>query len=208
MALACAASAALHLGFWACWYESRPEPVVQPAQIIEVSLITIPSQSTSQPQQTHAQDMHAPMRSAERQPQKPIARKMVKTQPRSVSKQAAESKPLPEARLDIPMAAAPFSGPAVEAMQTPPQVGGSQPQPMPFVEAVYRLPSLKNPSTQYPPLAIERQWESRGILRVQVFTNGLAGQIQIENGSELRPSQPWKRNILASKSGHRMHKYS
>jgi protein TonB len=183
MDLACAVSAALHLGFWACWPEARPEPVVQPAQVIEVSLITVPSQSTAQPQQTHAQDMAAPMRPVERQPQKPIARKVVKTQPRSVPKQAAESKPLPEARLDIPMAAAPSSGTAVEAMQTPPQVGSGQPQPMSFVEAVYRSPSLKNPPTQYPPLAIARQWEGRVILRVQVFTDGLAGQVYIEHGS-------------------------
>lgn len=200
--LACAASVVLHMAVWQWWRELKPDPAVRPAQIIEVSLITIPSQSASQPQQSqggnpivaHSQPAPQPQqtrmqalpkspRTTEKPPQKPIPKKGVKPQPRSAPRRSAQMTPLSEAGTDIPMAASPSSGPAVEALQTPSQGGGGPPHPLPFVEAVFRSPSLKNPPTQYPPLAIERQWEGRVILRVQVLAHGVAGQINIEHSS-------------------------
>jgi protein TonB len=52
-----------------------------------------------------------------------------------------------------------------------------------MVEAVYRSPSLRNPPAQYPSLAVERQWEGRVVLRVQVLAQGVAGQISVDHSS-------------------------
>ena len=206
MALACAVSTALHIAIWARWRGSSPEPVARPPQTIEVSLITIPSLSVSQPQQTtgvnpseinkvgnlppspqprqtRAQDLAEPHRPANKPPQKLIPRKVAKPRPRSARRPSEQPGPLSEAGSDIATAAAPSSGPAGEGSQTPSPGGPHAPQPVPFVEAVFRSASLRNPPTQYPRLAIEHQWEGRVILRVQVLINGLAGQIHIEQGS-------------------------
>jgi periplasmic protein TonB len=55
--------------------------------------------------------------------------------------------------------------------------------PTPFVDANYRSPSLHNPPTRYPRLALEREWEGGVVLRVQVLANGSAGQVSINHSS-------------------------
>ena len=71
----------------------------------------------------------------------------------------------------------------VEAPTAPVQGKAAAPPPAPFVEASYKAPGLNNPPTRYPRIALERRWEGKVTLRVQVMPNGSAGEIKIERSS-------------------------
>lgn len=52
-----------------------------------------------------------------------------------------------------------------------------------YSEAKYQGAGLHNPPTRYPRLALERQWEGIVRLKVQVLTDGTAGEVQILQSS-------------------------
>jgi len=185
-ALAIAISALLHTAIWSVWIKQKPqsEPVVTPPQIIEVALIRAPPTALPEPQKPQVQAPPAPPKpkpQAEKPPEKPAPKKPEKPKPRPMPKPApqpeSEPAPVPETAAS-PATRAPTEAPAASAPASP-----AAPSPAPFVEANYKSPTLHNPPTRYPRLALERQWEGTVTLRVRVLANGSAGEIRIERSS-------------------------
>jgi protein TonB len=175
--LAIVISAVLHGAFWSLRPNLHSEPRVTPPQVIEVALIApqaAPQQA--QPQVQPPPEPVKPQPKPKQPAEKPAPKKPVKPKPavQPPPKPAPPVEPAPE-----PVQAPAAPGPA----EAPVQTKAAAPAPAPFVEASYRSPSLNNPPTRYPRLALERQWEGTVTLRVQVLASGSAGEIRIERSS-------------------------
>ena len=91
---------------------------------------------------------------------------------------SSERAPDVESRLEIqPAPAAAESAPVKFETKHP------EPSPVPYIEASYRTPGLNNPPKRYPPIAQQRGWEGKVILKVKVLANGSAGEITVEKSS-------------------------
>ncbi|MBS1211705.1 MAG: putative TonB-like protein [Proteobacteria bacterium] len=171
-----AISALLHAVLWQTWLMRRqePEPTPTPPQVIEVSLLAAQPPSVQQPPQP---EVKPPPPKPEKPPEKPAPKKPDKPKP-------APKKPPapPPPKQEVP-AAPEIPAPAAEAPTAAAPAKSAAPTPPPFVEASYKAPSLNNPPTRYPPVALERRWEGKVALRVQVLPAGTAGEIRIEQSS-------------------------
>jgi len=172
-----AAAAALHAAIWAAWLAlpPAPKPVETPPQLLEVSLVAARPEATPEPPQPQVQQPPPPK--PEPKPVKPAPKKPDKPKPKP--KPAARPDPLPAP--EPPRAA--VSNATADAPIAPVQAKPAASAPAPFVEATYRAPGLNNPPTRYPRVALERRWEGKVTLRVQVLPNGSAGEIKVESGS-------------------------
>lgn len=181
--LAIAISALLHGAFWTLRLNLHSEPQVTPPQVIEVAL-TAPQAAPATPQPAKPQVQPPPTAPAKPQPkpEKPIE----KPAPKKPAKPKPVARPQPKPAPPVEQSPEPVKAPAapVEApVQAKAAAPAAAPAPAPFVEASYKSPSLNNPPTRYPRLALERQWEGTVTLRVQVLASGSAGEIKIERSS-------------------------
>jgi len=174
-AFSIAAAAALHAAVWAAWIAipANPEPVETPPQLVEVSLIAAQPEASPVPPQPQVQQPPPP------KPEKPAPKKPDKPKPKPKPKPAVRPAPAPAPE---PSQATLPSVPT-DAPIAPVQAKPAAPAPAPFVEATYKAPGLNNPPTRYPRVALERRWEGKVTLRVQVMPNGSAGEIKIERSS-------------------------
>jgi protein TonB len=175
-----AVSVLLHALFWTLWSTERaqPQPPITPAQVIEVALVAAPPAAAPTPPQPEVKPPPPPPK-PEKPPEKPAPKKPDKPKPKPVEKK----RPRPEPVREEVQAPAPPVPPAVETAPAPVVAKPQAPAPQPFVAASYKDASLKNPPTRYPPVALERRWEGRVVLRVQVLPSGSAGEIRIESSS-------------------------
>lgn len=185
-AIGIAISVALHALLWGMWSAEspRPEPPVTPAKVIEVALVAAPPAAAPTPRQPEVKPPPPPPPpsppKAEKPPEKPVPRKPDKPKPKPAPKKPAQVEP---ARVES--AAAAVAAPAAPVATAAPSEAkpAAAPAPQPYVAASYKDASLKNPPTRYPPIALERRWEGRVVLRVQVLPSGSAGEISIESSS-------------------------
>ncbi|QSA97599.1 energy transducer TonB [Methylococcus sp. EFPC2] len=168
-------SLALHGLAWLAWLNRQPdeEPVVTPPQVIEVALMTEKAPAVEPASQTQVQSPPKP------QPEPPPPKRPAPPKPKPKAKPVARPEP-PPISPQHSEAEAP-SAPVVSAPEAPPKPAA--PPPAPYVEASYKGPGLHNPPTRYPRIALERQWEGSVQLKVQVLTDGTAGEIRVERSS-------------------------
>lgn len=181
-AIGIAVSVVLHALFWTLWSTERPQPQppITPAQVIEVALVAAPPAVAPTPPQPEVKPPPPPPPpKPEKPPEKPAPKKPDKPKPKPVEKKQARPEPVRE-EVKAP---APPAPPAVETAPAPVAAKPQAPTPQPFVAASYKDASLKNPPTRYPSVALERRWEGRVVLRVQVLPSGSAGEIRIESSS-------------------------
>ena len=176
--LAIAISALLHGALWSLRPSLHSEAQIMPPQVIEVSLIA-PQAAPAAPQPARPEvqpppEPAKPQPEPERRVEKPAPKKPVKPKPTL----RPQPKPAPPAEPSL----APVQAPAAP-VEAPIEAKAAAAVPAPFVEASYRSPSLNNPPTRYPRLALERQWEGTVTLRVQVLASGSAGEIKVERSS-------------------------
>jgi protein TonB len=184
---------------WLAWRERSKllEPPVEPPRVIEVALIA--AQRQAAPELPKASPPAPPVQKPEPKPDKPLPKKAEKPKP----KPKPTPKPLPdkapEPRPELPEKTDPAPSPAVTAAAPPAQgnpLAASSPTPSAqgkpgtsssstpsLVEPKFQGPGLRNPPTRYPRLALERQWEGRVLLRVQVHADGSPGDIRVEQSS-------------------------
>ncbi|HYE37908.1 energy transducer TonB [Methylocaldum sp.] len=166
------AAAALHAAIWVVWLTAAvdPKPVEAPPQLLEVSLVAAQPKADPEPPQPQVQQPPPkPEKPAPKKPDKP------KLKPKPTVR------PTPAPAPEPPQATTPTPSAPVEASTAPVQARPAAPAP--FVEATYKAPGLNNPPTRYPRIALERRWEGTVTLRVQVLSNGSAGEIKIERSS-------------------------
>jgi len=175
--LAIAVSALLHGAIWSTWLtlKTEPEPEFKPPEVIEVSLIAA-QPAAPQPQVQPPPEPPKPQPKQAKPVEKPAPKKPDKPKPKPTAKPAPRSEPAPEPAEESP-------APMLQAPPAPVEAKPTAPAPAPFVEASYKSPSLHNPPTRYPRIALERQWEGAVTLRVQVLANGSAGEIKVERTS-------------------------
>lgn len=175
-AFSIAAAAALHAAVWAAWLAAPVdrEPAETPPQPLEVSLVAAQPEASPEPPQPQVQQ---PPPKPEPKPEKPAPKKPDKPKPKPKPKPVARPTPAPEPS-ETPTPSAPATVPTASTQGKP-----AAPAPAPFVEASYKAPGLNNPPTRYPRVALERRWEGKVTLRVQVMPNGSAGEIKIEGSS-------------------------
>lgn len=182
-AMGLAISALLHGLFWVLLLSDKPppEPDITPAQVIEVALVAAPPQAAPEPPQPQVKPPPLPPPpKPEKPPEKPAPKKPEKPKPKPEAKKEPRPEPAKEAEAPPPPAT---TGTAVDAPPAPAPVKAAAPNPAPFVEASYKSPTLRNPPTRYPRLALERRWEGKVTLRVQVLPSGSPGEIRIESSS-------------------------
>lgn len=178
--LSIAAAAVLHAAIWVAWLSSDadPKPAETPPQLMEVSLIAAQPEASPEPPQPQVQQPPPPPK-PEPKPEKPAPKKPDNPKPKPKPKPATRPAPtLEPSQAETPAASAP-----VETTAAPVQAKPAAPAPAPFVEATYKSPGLNNPPTRYPRIALERRWEGKVTLRVQVLPNGSAGEIRIDHSS-------------------------
>lgn len=177
---AIAISAILHSLIWSAWLARREEtrPEITSPQVIEVALVAAQPEPVAEPPKPQVQTPPAPApvtSKPEKRPERPAQKKPAKPKPKLPQQPAPE----PEAPAERVQEAspAPVTGPTSASPPAP------RPAPAPYVEASYKSPSLHNPPTRYPRLALERQWEGTVTLRVRVLANGSPGEIKVERSS-------------------------
>lgn len=151
-----AASMALHGAVWLGYvlYATQFVPAQAPRRV-EVALFT----QRLQPPAPVAPPAPPP-------PPAPVPKPVTKPTPK---KAPPKPQPVVQPQPQVPVDVAPSTTPV--------------PEPPAFVEADYRSASLNNPPTRYPRAALERHWEGRVLLRVQVLANGSAGEVAVEKSS-------------------------
>lgn len=147
----------LHGLVWLVW---RNPPITAPAQIprvVEVALISQPKAKPARPAAPKPATKPVPPKP------KPLPKPTAKPLPKPTTPQPAEEKPV---------TAAP-----------PADVAPSAPAAAPFKEANYKAAYLQNPPPRYPPMARERHWEGKVLIRTKILADGSAGEVRIEQSS-------------------------
>jgi len=181
-------SLALHGMLWLAWRERSklPEPPVEPPRVIEVALIA--AQRQAAPELPKASPPPPPpVQKPEPKPDKPLPKKPEKPKPKPKPTPKPLPELVPEPRPELPDKTDPAPAPSPPVTTASPPVQGKPVAPSAptasLVEATFKAPGLHNPPTRYPRLALERQWEGRVVLRVQVHADGSPGDIRVEKSS-------------------------
>ena len=145
---------------------------VKPPPFVEVATIAVkPALKEPVPSPPQVQPLPLP------EPKKPEQPKPKAKPPTPKFKPIAQPRVLSD-KLTAAEQSPAVTAPPVAQKNTPPSSASDA-----IVEADYRSPSLKNPPTVYPITALKAGIGGIVKLRVQVFANGLPGQIQIEQSS-------------------------
>ncbi len=173
-------AAVLHVGLW--YWLRRPlmQESPPPPQIIQVSMVTIPSPAAPQPAPITPPQPEPPKPQPLPKPPEPKVKPVVKpvvkkTPPKPVDNapapKAAESAPAPAVEAALPSNAPPVSAPAAPARTEE------------VTEASFRADYLQNPKPNYPMTAKSRGWQGKVLLRVLVSAAGNSAKVEVERSS-------------------------
>ncbi len=150
--------------------KNAPPSVLNPPSFVEVATIAVIPALKEPPSPPQVRPLPLP------EPKKPEQPKPKAKPPTPKFKPIAQPRVLSDKPTAVEQVTA-ITAPPVAQKNTPPSA------PEAIVEADYRSPTLKNPPTVYPITALKAGIGGIVKLRVQVFANGLPGQIQIEQSS-------------------------